>query len=142
VVNANGCSLAQLCPCDGGWRNHGEYVRCAITHAWQFYRAGLISATERRDFIWNAVRSDCGKREHRPEPVQIHILPLTPEECRRDGFQIILSGDANTGCVVESSTDLQHWLPLQKNAVTVTGAEIVCPPDDAPMRFFRVRLLH
>src|SRR5204862_37358 len=26
IVDAHGCSLAQLCPCDGPWRNHGEYV--------------------------------------------------------------------------------------------------------------------
>lgn len=142
VVNADGCSLAQLCPCNGPWRNHGEYVRCAITHAWQFFRAGLITAEQRREFVRNAIRSDCGKREHQHELVQVHILPLTPEECRRDGFQIILSGDADSECMIESSSDLEHWLPLQTNSVTITGSEITCPLDDAQRRFFRVRLLH
>ena len=28
AVDAHGCSIAQLCPCDGGWTNHEEYVTC------------------------------------------------------------------------------------------------------------------
>jgi hypothetical protein len=26
VVNAHGCSIVDLCPCSGPWKNHGEYV--------------------------------------------------------------------------------------------------------------------
>ena len=26
VVDASGCSIDQLCPCNGPWKNHGEYV--------------------------------------------------------------------------------------------------------------------
>jgi hypothetical protein len=139
VVNAHGCSVAQLCPCDGTWRDHGEYVRCVITHAWQFFRAGLLSPEQRRDSIRNAIQSNCGRREQ--EPVQLHLLPLTPEECRRDGFQVILSGDADSECIIESSSDLEHWLPVQATPVTITGSEVICPFDDARMRFFRIRLL-
>jgi len=139
VVNADGCSLAQLCPCDGTWGNHAEYVRCVITHAWQFFRAGLISPDQRREYVRNAILSNCGRREH--EPVELHMLPLTPEECRRDGFPMILSGDVDAECVIETSSDLTHWLPMQTDAATITGSEIICPPDDAPTRFFRARLL-
>src|SRR6185295_11943489 len=28
TVDANGCSIAQLCPCAGPWKNHGKYVSC------------------------------------------------------------------------------------------------------------------
>ena len=139
VVNAAGCSLPQLCPCDGPWRNKGEYVRCVITHAWQFFRAGLVTAEQRQEYVRQAIRSDCGQRER--EPVQVHILPQTPEESRRDGVKIILSGEVDAPCMIESSSDLEHWLPMQTNSVTINGAEIICPPDAAPTRFFRARLL-
>jgi hypothetical protein len=139
VVNAEGCSLAQLCPCDGAWGNHGEYVGCVITHAWRFFRAGLISAEQRREYIRNAILSHCGRREH--EPAQLHILPLTPEECRRDGFQIIASGEVDAECIIESSSDLKQWQSVPTSPVTITGSEIICPLDDARMRFFRIRML-
>ena len=61
VVDAFGCSLAQLCPCDGPWRNHREYVRCVSDHAWEFFRLGLIDLEQRRTTIHGAVKSDCGK---------------------------------------------------------------------------------
>jgi hypothetical protein len=75
------------------------------------------------------------------EPVELHILPLTPEERRRDGFPIIVSGDVDAECVIESSLDLEHWLPMQTDSVTITGSEIICPPDAVPTRFFRARRL-
>jgi hypothetical protein len=139
VVDTNGCSLAQLCPCDGTWGGHGEYVRCVIAHAWQFFRAGLISAEQRGEYVRNAIRSNCGRREH--EPAQLHILPLTPEECRRDGFQIILSGELDSTCIIERSSDLERWEAVQTNPVTITGSEIACPLDDARMCFFRIRMV-
>jgi hypothetical protein len=62
VVDANGCSIAQLCPCDGNWRSHGEYLRGMIRVTARFQRERLITALERRAILRETVRSDCGKR--------------------------------------------------------------------------------
>jgi hypothetical protein len=62
VVNAQGCSVTQLCPCDGPWRNHAEYLRCIQRTSAQFQQLGLITAEQRRAVISEATRSDCGKR--------------------------------------------------------------------------------
>ncbi len=61
VVNAHGCSIAQLSPCDANWRNHGAYVRCVIRSAVQFQRQHLITSAERRAVVRAAIHSDCGK---------------------------------------------------------------------------------
>jgi len=141
VVNAYGCSIAQLCPCDGPWQNHAEYVRCVVHHAWEFYRQNLITAAERRSILHEAVMSDCGRHEGESEPLCMHPLPVTHEERLLDGFQFILSGDALGGCVIESSTDLVHWTLVDTQQVAVTGEEGACSARDASRaRFYRVRL--
>jgi hypothetical protein len=139
AVNEHGCSIAQLCPCDGPWRNHGEYVDCVVHHAWQFFRDELITADQRRVIVRDAVRSNCGR--HIPaEPVRIHLLPLTLEECHRDGVQFVISGDAVGNCVIESSTDLLHWTSVQTLNAADMGNEVACPHSSGePSRFFRVR---
>jgi len=62
IVNSHGCSIDQLCPCDGPWRSHGEYVTCVARTAAQFQRDGLISESEKRTIVNEAIRSGCGKR--------------------------------------------------------------------------------
>jgi hypothetical protein len=62
IVNGQGCSIAQLCPCDGPWRNHAEYLRCIQETSAQFQQLGLITAEQRRAIMNEARRSDCGKR--------------------------------------------------------------------------------
>ena len=32
MIDEHGCSVADTCPCEGGWRNHGAYVSC-VAHA-------------------------------------------------------------------------------------------------------------
>ena len=68
AVNANGCSISQLVPCDGPWKNHGEYVARVIATVAQFQRQRLITKAEARELVQEATRSDCGKqrapREH------------------------------------------------------------------------------
>jgi hypothetical protein len=61
AVNADGCSIAQLCPCEGPWRNHAEYVRCVQETSAQFERSGLITRDQRRAIIREATHSNCGK---------------------------------------------------------------------------------
>jgi hypothetical protein len=139
-VNARGCSLAQLCPCEGSWRNHAEYVTCVIRHAWEFFRERLITADERRNVIRAAVDSSCGRRPDRREPLCVHLLPLTREECQRDGVQFVLSGDAYGSCVLECSSDLVNWAPVPNSSVAIDGWEISCPVESGvKARFYRLR---
>ena len=139
VVNAQGCSVAQLCPCHGPWRNHGEYVQCVMNHAWEFYRHGLINEHERQAIIRAAVRSDCG-RNHDREAVRIHLCPQTREECQRDGIRVVLSGDVAGEHIIESSTDLINGSPVEAGKVTVIGDEILFPvAPNVAARFYRIR---
>jgi len=81
VVNADGCSLAQLCPCEGPWRDHDEYVSCASQRSLEFYREGVITSGQRKETISTAAQSDCGK-ERRPKagnpPGDRHVRGHTP----------------------------------------------------------------
>jgi hypothetical protein len=59
------CLLEQVCPCDGPgdrpWKNHGEYVKCAV-------RAARVVASSRSvrirvgSLVREAARSSCGKK--------------------------------------------------------------------------------
>jgi DNA-binding beta-propeller fold protein YncE len=57
AVDAAGCALAQLCPCEGppgggAWRNHGDYVRCV---------AATTSLRSGGEAVRLAARSACGR---------------------------------------------------------------------------------
>lgn len=68
VVNpADGCSVAQTCPCSGPasgcghWRNHGEYVSC-VTHAAQdLVKVKVITNSQKSTLVSQAAQSSCGK---------------------------------------------------------------------------------
>jgi hypothetical protein len=138
TVNTQGCSIPQLCPCDGPWRNHGEYVRSVTDHAWQFYREDLISAAERRDFIRDAATSDCGRRHG----VRLQLLPQTIAEVQQHGRQFIATGDLTGGCVLESSTNLIHWSSVATNWSSGAEWHIAEPArHGTPTRFYRLRVL-
>ena len=62
TVDATGCSIAQLCPCDSPWKNHGKYVSC-VAHATNgFVSQGLITGTEKGAIVSAAAGSQCGKK--------------------------------------------------------------------------------
>lgn len=63
MVNADGCSIDDLCPCDGDWKNHGKYVSCVAHTAQQFLDDELISAEEKGAIVSEAAQSDCGKKK-------------------------------------------------------------------------------
>jgi hypothetical protein len=63
IVNADGCSIDQLCPCDGPWKNHGEYVNALKAVSGTFLETGLITEAERRALVRQAAASDCGKAQ-------------------------------------------------------------------------------
>ncbi len=62
VVNASGCSIGQLCPCENDWENHGGYVSCVAHISEAFVAEGLITEDEKDAIVSQAARSSCGKR--------------------------------------------------------------------------------
>jgi len=137
VVNADGCSIAQLCPCDRPWRNHAEYVRCVIDRAWRFYRQGLITASARRVIVGQAARSNCGRQEG----AHLHLQPETSEEVQQSGRSLIVCGETAGVCVLECSTDLLHWTPIQTITLPTTEMEVVdSEAAQVAVRFYRIRL--
>jgi len=70
VINRRGCTIEQLCPCDGPeadevWKNHGSYLRCVKKKAKRFARQDLITRDERRAIVADAKANSCGN----PSPV-------------------------------------------------------------------------
>jgi len=65
-VNAGGCTIAQLVPCEGPlgsnttWRNHRAYVSAVRDAATHFYRSGLISRIQLKAYVDEAQASSCG----------------------------------------------------------------------------------
>ena len=67
VVDQDGCSIAQLCPCEGPrdmdrlWTNHGEYVSCVSQDAYNFAVMGLITNKSKGKIVSGAAQTSCGK---------------------------------------------------------------------------------
>ena len=57
----NGCSIDQLVPCDGNWKNHGKYVSASVKVLKSFYIKGLITKDEKKALKKEKAKSDCGK---------------------------------------------------------------------------------
>lgn len=83
AVDANGCSIRQLVPCDGPWKNHGKYVVRVVRAVADFRRQGLITAAEARTILREAAQSDCGK----------HPMPRPPHRGRIDRERENHAGD-------------------------------------------------
>lgn len=62
VVNADGCTVAGLCPCENSWRSHGDYVSCVVRTAGTFVAAGLITEQQKGAIVAQAGQSNCGSR--------------------------------------------------------------------------------
>lgn len=64
----SGCSIDQICPCEGPrgrdkpWRRHRQYVRCVKLSSLFFQYRGLITPQERWDIVEEARQSSCGRR--------------------------------------------------------------------------------
>jgi len=138
VVNAQGCSLDQLSPCGGSWANHGDYVGSVLDHAWAFYRAGLITVSERQSVIREAAQSDCGKAKS----FTLQIQPGKGGDIRQGGLRFLLrEGPSRGQYILESSPNLKDWTPVQTHPEPVL--EMVLPPstnDAADRLFYRVRV--
>jgi hypothetical protein len=62
VVNAEGCAIAQICPCEGPWKNHLAYVACVARTANDFREDGLIRLREMLRIVVEAGKSRCGAK--------------------------------------------------------------------------------
>lgn len=76
------------------------------------------------------------------EPDEVRLCPLMPslDGSQINGYRFLITGPAHA-CVIEFSTDLQDWIPLQTNSITSGGLEIIdSSPATVPRRFYRARL--
>ncbi|MCP4601719.1 MAG: hypothetical protein GY847_14590 [Proteobacteria bacterium] len=62
AVDLGGCTIAQLCPCENNWKNHGAYVRCNAHATEDFVEWGLITEDEKNAIMSTAGKSSCGKK--------------------------------------------------------------------------------
>lgn len=67
VVDASGCSIAQLVPCSGpasggAWKNHGQYVSAVAQAAESFAEQKLITEAQAEEITAAAAQSDCGTK--------------------------------------------------------------------------------
>jgi hypothetical protein len=60
-VDRYGCSIEQLCPRNGPWRNHGEYLNHLTAVSTSFVEAGLITDRERRAILVGGAKSAAGR---------------------------------------------------------------------------------
>src|SRR5438477_2494761 len=61
VTDKNGCSIEELVPCDGPWKDHHAYVEAVKNEAFRIWREGSINAHERNFIVEQAQDSCCGK---------------------------------------------------------------------------------
>jgi hypothetical protein len=81
VVDAYGCSIAQLCRCNREWATHAAYVRCVASQARRFRAEHLIDADEQEAILDAAMASDCGKH-HEPDTDKDEV-PDEEDQCPR-----------------------------------------------------------
>ena len=62
TVNMEGCAVADLCPRDNNWKNHGAYARCVAHSSEDFVAAGLITEVEKDTIVSTAGMSSCGAK--------------------------------------------------------------------------------
>lgn len=67
IVDAEGCSIDQLAPCDGPisggtWKSHGQYVSTIAQVTEAFLNLGLITEVQADAIVAQAAQSDCGSK--------------------------------------------------------------------------------
>lgn len=87
AIDVDGCASAQLfelsCPVDGRYRWRGAYVSCVAREATRQVHDGLLTRSERREILREAVRSGIGSR--RCGPIRRILRALRGlEDCRAD----------------------------------------------------------
>jgi hypothetical protein len=62
ITDASGCSIDQLAPCHGSWRNHGEYLKALRNVISQFLAQGLLNEEQAGRIFKAGTNSECGKK--------------------------------------------------------------------------------
>ena len=62
ITDVTGCSIEQLVPCDGPWRNHGQYLRALHDAITYFLAQGLINKNQAIEIFHSGANSNCGKK--------------------------------------------------------------------------------
>jgi hypothetical protein len=121
AINVDGCSVSQLCPCDGprkqrpAWRHRANYIGCVYRVSHAFMHTRLLSRRERRALIGQAKASRCGLTRGTPgdrdgdgvpedgdgdgipgsHPCAARVLTGCDDNCpgRRNRDQVDLDGD-------------------------------------------------
>ena len=74
-------------------------------------------------------------------PPQLQFDAATGNPSISNGsFQAHLIGPFDSSAVIEASTDLQTWIPIQTNSLPPTGLDLYVPLGTNLYRFFRARL--
>jgi hypothetical protein len=63
VVSHEGCSIAQLCPCQGDSKNKGAYISCVANATDDFLTDDLITGEEQDAIVSAAANSNCGSKK-------------------------------------------------------------------------------
>ncbi len=99
-----GCSVSQHCPCEGPasgrfvvWSTVRGYRRCVRRATRAMVRVGRLTRNERLAIIFNAARSDCGRRERSPEDADGDGILDDGDESGRIGDGLCRGG-AVAGC--------------------------------------------
>ena len=61
-VLGNGCSVAQQCPCNNAWKNHGAYVSCVAKATNALVAQGAITGAQKDAIQSAAGQSSCGQK--------------------------------------------------------------------------------
>lgn len=116
---------------------------------WELIRAYLASPTSVAEVADSSTNSSL--REQKVAS-SIASAPSQSPPCLRlvcDGtigtavgtqLRLRFSGPAGVAVVIERSSDLLHWRPVQTNTVPAEGLRLTMPVDQSPRQFFRARL--
>ena len=83
LVNSNGCTIEQVCPCDG-WLEHSNYVACVESASAEFQSAGLITSEQRAELVTHAATANCP-----PSVVLFGLVHLPIKDTRVNGAEFI-----------------------------------------------------
>lgn len=101
-VNADGCGVSQLCPCDAEasglfWKSQARYRACVRRQSRILRRRTTIDKREMRLMRFLARRSDCGSRERTEDDRDGDGVPDDGDETGIPG-DIPCTGGARTAC--------------------------------------------